>query len=406
MSPSGKKRPTQSGRPAPRDPRTDSASPPRDAGSVRPVARISALESELARVQQEREAEADDLAAMLVRIAETERAKVTAARAALELDEVVNGLQVQLREMRARELAGAAEWANERATAQQRLQDAGQRLEEAERRLEESKALLEGLQAGSGDAERKVQAAQHQLAQAEDAIRRAVGRAGLAERSALDGAALLQRARTELEAERAHGIVVEAKHADALRERESQHDEIAKALREEHMAAMEGLRREHVAALEENGRKHAAETAALGKAHESFLAMLQRKHDEALPALEQRHAHTLSAVREEHSAAKRSAARLLEEERSAAARARRQVTTLEASLASMRGNMTRATELLEELERREEMAATHRTRTLEQTKQALTGAGCGLPPADCPAPAPAPISESALLDEMEIDLVE
>jgi hypothetical protein len=406
MSPSGKKRPTQSGRPTPRDPRTDSAPPPRDTGSARPAARISALESELARVQQEREAEADDLAAMLVRIAETERAKTTAARAALELEQLVNGLQVQLREMQARELASASEWANEKATAQQRLQDAGRRLEEAEQRLAESKATSDGLHAGSAEAERKLQAVQHQLAQAEDAIRRAVSRAGLAERSAVDGAALLQRARTELEAERARGINVEAKHTDVLRERESRHDEITKTLREEHMAAMETVRQEHVAALEESGRKHAAEIAALGKAHESFIAVLQRKHDEALPALEQRHAHTLSAVREEHAAAKRSAARLLEEERSVAARARRQVTTLEASLASMRGKVGRATELLEELERREEMAATHRNRTLEQTRQALTGAGSEPPLAESPAPAPSPVSDSATLDEMEIDLVE
>jgi hypothetical protein len=368
MSPQGKKRPTQSGRPIPKDPRSESASPPRDPASMRPVARISALESELARVQQEREAEADDLAAMLVRIAETERAKATATRAAGELDELANALRVELRDVQARELSNASEWANERATTQLRLQ-------EAEHALAESKVISEGLRVESSEAERKLQAVQGQLAQAEDAVRRAVGRAGVAERSAVDGAASLQRAHAELEGERARAVALEAKQADALREQE---------------------------------RKHAEDRAALEKTHGSAIVALKKESDEALNALEQRHAHTLSAMREEHAATRRSSARVLEEERLATTRARRQATNLEVTLASMRAIVEQASELLDELERREEMASAHRARTLEQTRRALAGGACEPATADPPPPVAQPIAGSGAgaLDEMEIDLIE
>jgi DNA repair exonuclease SbcCD ATPase subunit len=378
MSPTGKKRPTQSGRPTPRDPRADSAAPPREPTSMHPVARIAALESELARVQQERESEADDLAAMLVRIAEAERAKGTAAREALELSELVNGLQTQLRDMAARELSDASQWSKELAQTRQDLED-------AEQRLTESKAMSEALRLWSGDADRKIQAIQDQLAQAEEDLGRALRRAELAEESAATVAASLQRAHAEREADQARVIDLETQlaalrtaHAETLRERDSTHDEVITLLREEHGRVLATLRQEHHAALEEHGR---------------------------------RHAHTLSAMREEHAAARRVAGRTLEEERSAAARARQQVTTLEASLTSARAMAARAAELLDELERREEMAASHRARTLEQTRQTLAGAAREPPPVGAPPPAPpgpprVPDSSPRALDEIEIDLLE
>jgi predicted nucleic acid-binding Zn-ribbon protein len=353
---------------------------------MHPVARIAALESELARVQQERESEADDLAAMLVRIAEAERAKGTAAREALELSELVNGLQLQLRDVAARESSDASQWSKELAQTRQDLED-------AEQRLTESKAMSEALRIWSGDADRKIQAIQDQLAQADEDLGRAVRRAELAEESAAIVAASLQRAHAEREADQARVIDLETQlaalqvahaenvaalrtaHAETLRERESMHDEVLILLREEHGRVLATLRQEHHAALEEHGR---------------------------------RHAHTLSAMREEHAAARRVAGRTLEEERSAAARARQQVTTLESSLTSARAMVARAAELLDELERREEMAASHRARTLEQTRQTLAGAAYAPPPAGPPPPAlpHVPDSSPRALDEIEIDLLE
>jgi hypothetical protein len=406
-----------------------------------PVGRVGALEAELARVQQEREAEADDLAAMLVRIAEAERAKGTAARAAVELGELVNALQVQLRGMQAQETSTVSEWATQLATTRQHL-------EEAQQRLTESQAMSEALRAWSGETERKLQSVRQELAQAEEEVRMAVSRASLAERSAADGAAMLELAHTAMEADRArvidlegeleratrehdaaleverrdrsdaldaatwaHGAEIaalEARHQETLRERETQEEQATAGLREEHGRILATLRREHAAALEEHQRRLAAELAAQGKTHEGVVAGLLKKHDEALLALEQRHAHTLSAVREEHAATRRVAARAFEEERSAAARARQQVSTLEASLASTRGIVERATELLDELERREEMAAAIRTRTLEQARETLAGAACEPLAPDPPVVAPLPIADrdSGTLDEIEIDLVD
>ena len=105
MSPPGKKRPTKSGRPPLRDPRTDSTPPARDEAPVRASARpsttrITLLESELARVNKERGADADDLATMLVRIADAERAKATSALLAQELGQQVAALEAQLSELK------------------------------------------------------------------------------------------------------------------------------------------------------------------------------------------------------------------------------------------------------------------------------------------------------------------
>jgi len=386
----------------------DSASPPRDPSAMHPMARVVALESELARVQQERDAEADDLAAMLVRIAETERAKGTAARAAQELGELVNALQVQLRDMQAREIAVASERATELATTRRRL-------EEAEQLLAESTALSEALRAGSGEAERKLQVARHQLGQAGEAVRVALGRAGLAERFAADGAEALQRANAQSETDRTRVVELETQIAQAqgdlaetLRARSNQHDLAVAALREEHGRTLATVRREHTVGIEEDRRRQAAEMAALGKVHEDAMASLMRKHDEAFTSLEQRQAHTLSAVREEHVAARRAAARAFEEERSAAARARQQIGTLEASLASMRGMAERSIQLLDELKRREELATALRIRTLQQAKQTLSGASCEPPAADALAPAALPVadSDSGTLDEIEMDLMD
>ncbi|MDP9001942.1 MAG: hypothetical protein M3O46_17720 [Myxococcota bacterium] len=202
-------------------------------------ARIATLESELARLKQERQAEADNLARMLVRIADAERARTVAEGRASEL------------------------------TA----------------RVRELESMREDVARGT------------------EAMNQALHRAELAEQSASDGAAALERTREELQADRARFMNLEAK-----------------------------------------------------------LARLRREHGEELAAL-----------RSTHAEASLQAERLLSEERSTLSRVRQQATTAEVSLASSRERVAQATSLVEEMERREEMAAAIRARALEQTRRALAG---------------------------------
>jgi hypothetical protein len=123
-------------------------------------------------------------------------------------------------------------------------------------------------------------------------------------------------------------------------------------------------------------------------------------------------------MREEHAASKRSAARALEEERSAAARAKLQVVTLEATVTALRATAARATQLLDELGRREEAAAAGRAQAIEQTKRALSGQGneaategAATPGLSATRPrtssvAVAEPSERGSLDEIDIDLTD
>jgi hypothetical protein len=443
MTSPGKKRPIKSGRQAPKDPRADSVPPSGDDAPPHTMsrpnvntlpARIAALESELARAHQERAADADDLATMLVRIADAERARAASVEKALELEEQVGALQTRLRERESlvvvtapppatsEELDAALLRVAELTAVEAELRV---RTGELEERLVESQAMSESLRAQSGDGERRLQALQQELGQSAEAVQQATSRAGLAERSAADGAAALQRANIELEADRARVVDLETKlarvkreHADAMerarrelaetieaaaRSRvaevtavearrvdevqtlEALHEQITNALREEHTRKVTGLRAEHQEAQEENRRQHAAELGVLGmthqgelqsltKDHDDALRSLAQKHEEALQSLEQKHANITTALREEQAAGKRTAARLLEEERSVGARARQQLSVVEASLASTRGAMAKATQLLEELERREEMAVALRIRAIAETRRALAGA--------------------------------
>src|SRR5579862_5300319 len=75
----------RSGSRPPRDPRSESRPPTTDdprrrrtAGSESSPPRMAAIAAELTRMKEERGAEADQLAKMLVRIAATERARATA----------------------------------------------------------------------------------------------------------------------------------------------------------------------------------------------------------------------------------------------------------------------------------------------------------------------------------------
>jgi chromosome segregation ATPase len=137
-------------RPPPRDPRAEDTEIPRDVvAALRPVeprpkvdaltARIASLETELARLKEEREADADQVATMLVRIAAAERAKAgaedraeLAERAAAKGRADFEQAQAEMQADRSRVTDLEAKFATARAT----LARATGLIEEIERREE------------------------------------------------------------------------------------------------------------------------------------------------------------------------------------------------------------------------------------------------------------------------------
>lgn len=136
---------------------------PRNTDGV--AARIAALELELARLGEERGAEADELARMLVRVADAERARVTAEERSAALAERVCELETQ-----------------------------------------------------SEQGRRENEAMRNQARRSAEMAEMASRRAGLAEKSASDGAAALERAGAQLEADRTRLTNLEARLARTRRE--------------------------------------------------------------------------------------------------------------------------------------------------------------------------------------------
>jgi hypothetical protein len=170
--------------------------------------------------------------------------------------------------------------------------------------------------------------------------------AELAEKSAVNASAALERARADMEVDRTQVVELEAKLAHTATERGE---------------AIEAIRREHL---------------------------------RDVAALEARHAEALATMRDAH-------VRALEEERSAAARARQQAAGAEVRLANARTAMAATGELLDELHRREEMAAGLRNRTIEQARRALAGDGAAMtapPPPTRPSDGPSVEVTSLELD--------
>ena len=163
-------------RPPSRDPRLERRLTPREgelrsrrgaavaAIEVLPT-RIDVLEAELTRLKEERGVEADEQARMLVRIADAERARSSAEARATSTQEALKELEAKL--------------------------------SASQRQLETSK---------------------DQLRRGAEVAETAVRRAGLAENSAADGAAALDRLRAELEADRARVTDLESKLARTRRE--------------------------------------------------------------------------------------------------------------------------------------------------------------------------------------------
>jgi hypothetical protein len=377
------------------------------------TSRIALLEAELAQLNKERAADADDLATMLVRIADAERGKVAATQRAQEAEGRLAALEGELRaqkvtvppaqpDPRVRELTGELDAVRlrlgEAMGIEARLRGEAH---EVGQRLAESQAMTATLRAQVAEGEARVQAVLVEVQEAEQAVQRATSRAVLAERSAADGAAALERLRAELKADRARVVDLEAKLARRARE----HDDALEAARRE----LTVLREEHAGAIDQRHREHAARVEALTASHGTELRTLAKTHQDALKALEERHAHTLTAVREEHAASKRSANRALEEERSAAARAKQQVLALEASVTALRATTARGAQLLDDLARREGEAAAARVQEIQQAKLALTvdagpAAGDTAPRPRAAAKAiPEPAATATSLDEVEID---
>jgi len=431
MSESGKTKRTA--RPArrvskpPRDARAEEAPPVRTEPPVRPEGirrapaataanvvptRLAALQAEVARLTRERAGEADDMAAMLVRVADSERARTTAVTLATQLEARVEGLESELAMLRA-------------GTAEQQG-----RLDEARRAREALEQELRGVK---------------------DAAVIAQERAVKAEQAAYGNADALARTRAELEGQIARASELETRmlraetsHSDAIESAELEHATALEALRREHLASVEALRaehatvlaglrgehataqdalrREHAAALEAAQREHeaqarsiedrlSAELASVRERHAAELSKVADEHAAAARALEARHAAVLTSLREEHATARRTASYALEEERSGSARLRQQVTAHETHLAALRASIDRATKALVDQGRLDEEASAQRGRSLKDALDALGEDMPTKPPAPSPkaAPRPAPSTPeskgaAAALDEIDIDL--
>jgi NADH dehydrogenase [ubiquinone] 1 alpha subcomplex assembly factor 7 len=350
-------RPTRT-RPPARDPRLDSAPPATDDGPIPPSAspRVAALEAEVARLKAERSADADDLAQMLVRIAEAERKRRAAEDRSTELAARARSLEATLEENEAKSPPAGSTGGG--GYAADLVADNETRLAALRRELDETR---------------------DELRRASDEAELAMRRAVLAERSAADGANALERARAELEADRSRLVDAEAKLARARREQAD---------------AREAVQRDNEAAVETMRRTHAEELAALRGEREEDLAALRIEHEED----------------------ERRSARAIEDERSATARARQQAVATEASLSEARAAIARAAELVEQTGRREEMAGALRARSFEQMRRVLAGEDAGQPPDTATARPlmprrPPPRGESGdadavTLDDAEIDLAE
>lgn len=276
-------------------------------------ARIAALEMELARLGHARGAEADELASMLVRIAESERAK---------------------------------------SAAEERSNALAERVRELEAQCEQSR--------------REMDAMRQQTRRSAEVAEMASRRAGLAEKSAADGAAALERAGAELEADRARATDMEARLT---------------RMKREHLAELSALRNAHDESSAVAARALEEATARASTALEEARAEGEREAKaHASRALEEAGAQAARALEEARGQAARlleeagaEAARALDLERSAHAQARHRAAAAETALSGLRGVLTRAAALVDEMERREEMTASLRARALQEARRILSG---------------------------------
>jgi chromosome segregation ATPase len=412
MTDSGKtKRTARPGRRAskpPRDARAEEATPtpPETRRQSAPATnvvsnRLSALQAEVARLTRERAADADDMAAMLVRVADSERSRTAAVTMATEAEARVEGLEAELGKARA----------------------------------------------SSDEARQAREAVEDELRGIKDAAAVALERAAQAEQAAYESADGLSRTRIELEEQIARAgaletrlLRAETQHTEIIDSIELEHASSMDALRREHAASLEALRHEHTAGLDKLRTEHAAAVGTLRKDHAAALVTAAQKHvadaraiegrlsaeltslrerhaaelealktahAEASRKVETQHAAALTALREEHATARRTASYALEEERSASARLRQQGAVSESRLTALRAAIGRATQALVDQEHRDGEAAVRRAKALKEATDALRE-----DPVPAPTPAKAaprlvpstPDTKAAALDEIDIDL--
>jgi hypothetical protein len=393
----------------PRDARAEESTPPppetrrQSAPAANVVAnRLAALQAEVARLTRERAADADDLAAMLVRVADSERARTTAVTMATQLEARIEGLEAELGKARA----------------------------------------------STDEASRAREATEHELRGVKDAAAAALDRAAQAEQAAYGNADGLSRARIEVEEQVARAgeletrlLRAETQHTDTIDSIELEHATSMEALRREHAASLEALRSDHTAGLDRLRTEQAAAMGTLRKDHAAALVTAAQKHVADARAIEGRlsaelaslrerhaaevealktaqaeasrkvgsqHAAALTALREEHATARRTASYALEEERSASARLRQQAAASESRLTALRTAIGRATQTLVDQEHRDGEAAARRAKSLKEAIDALREDPVPAPVAPAkaaPRPAPStPDTKAAALDEIDIDL--
>lgn len=393
MTDSGKtKRTARPGRRAskpPRDARAEEATPtPPDtrrqsapATNVVPN-RLTALQAEVARLTRERAADADDLAAMLVRVADSERARTAAVTMATQLEARVEGLETELGKTR----ASTDEARQAREAAEQAAYGNADGLSRARIELEEQVAR-------AGELETRLLRAETQHTDTIDSIE-------------LEHASAMEALRRE--------------HAASLEALRNDRTAGLDRLRTEHAAAMGMLRKDQAAALVAAAQKHvtdaraiegrlSAELTSVRERHAAELEALKTAHADASRKVESQHAAALTALREEQATARRTASYALEEERSASARLRQQAAASESRLTALRTAIGRATQALVDQEHRDGEAAARRSKSLKEAIDALREDPVptvpGAPVKAAPRPAPAtPDTKTAALDEIDIEL--
>jgi hypothetical protein len=180
-------------RPPPRDPRVDSTPPSAQedaplaglarAPSARPrdaaASRVATLEAELARLREQHAADADQVAEMLVRIADAERAKSAAEKRATESDEHAETLSVALglEKARATQLEADGWEVSEAAVREARGQLEAERaaLATAQKQLADARQAMTAAMAVLEDLERREEMVSGVRMRAVEQMRRTLG---------------------------------------------------------------------------------------------------------------------------------------------------------------------------------------------------------------------------------------
>ena len=194
--------------------------------------------------------------------------------------------------------------------------------------------------------------------------------------------AAAERARAMAE-ERADGLATRVRELEALR------DEVRRGAEAMDLATRRAELAERSAA---DGAEALERTRVEREADRLRTTELEAK----LARMRREHGDELAALRSARADADGQLARALDEERAALVQVRQRATKAEESLAEACRRLEQATSLIEQVERREEMAASLRTRTLERTRQVLRGDACE-------TQAGGDVAELETLGEEEID---